>query len=103
MTTTEEIHVGDIGTQFTLTISDAGKAVDLSSATTKQIIFRKPDAVKLTKTAEFVTDGTNGQVKYLSISGDLDLAGFWRVQAHVVLPTGEWSSSVEMFEVVDNL
>ncbi len=103
MTTTEEIHVGDIGTQITLSITDAGTAVDLSSATTKQIIFLKPDRTKLTKTAEFATDGTNGQLKYTTIAGDLDLAGFWQVQAYVVLPTGEWHSSTEMFEVSENL
>ena len=103
MALTEEIHVGDIGTLITLAITDAGTAVDLSSATTKQIIFLKPDRTKLTKSAEFSTDGTNGQLKYTTVSGDLDLAGFWQVQAHVIMPTGEWRSSTELFEVAENL
>ena len=43
-----EIHLNDIGTQFLLTVKDGSSAVDISSATTKQIIiknvsyFKKP-------------------------------------------------------------
>ena len=60
-----EIHVGDIGTVFTLTIKDGSSVIDLSGATTKQIILRKPDRVtSSTKTASFVTDGSDGKIKY---------------------------------------
>jgi hypothetical protein len=99
----EEIHVGDIGTQFILTITDAGTIVDLSVASTKQAVFQKPDRTTLTKDALFVTDGKDGQLVYTSIADDLNLAGIWHVQARVVLSSGEWHSNVEMFEVYGNL
>ena len=35
-----EIHVGDIGTRFLVTIKDDSSTVDLSDATLKQLNFR---------------------------------------------------------------
>jgi hypothetical protein len=99
----DEIHVGDIGTLFTLTISDAGTAVDLSSATTKEIVLQKPDGTTAHKAAAFVTSGADGKLKYTTVANDLDQAGAWLIQAHVVLSTGEWRSEVDGFEVYGNL
>ena len=99
----DEIHKGDIGTLFTFTITNNGATIDLSSASTKQIIFSPPGGVKLTKAAEFVTNGSDGKLKYAAISGDLSVEGLWSAQAHVALPTGEWSSSVVEFMVHPNL
>ena len=83
--------VGDIGTVFRTTIKDQdGTAVDVSSASTLQIIFKKPDGTILTKTAVFTTDGVNGNIEYPTISGDLDTAGSWTWQARVVIGSTEW-------------
>lgn len=38
------------------TVQDGTSAVDISSATTKQIILQAPDGGLLTKDADFVTD-----------------------------------------------
>jgi hypothetical protein len=99
----DEIHVGDIGTRFVVSISDGGVPVSLTSATVKQIIFLKPDQTKLSKTAAFVTDGADGQLVYVSENGDLSLEGVWKIQARVVLPSGEWRSDVQTFTVYSNL
>lgn len=99
----DEIHVDDIGTNLVVTLSDGGTAVNLSSATTKQIILLAPDGTKLTKTATFVTDGTDGKIKYATIAGDLTQEGEWKLQAHVTMLTGEWRSDVQTFDVHPNL
>lgn len=90
------IHVGDIGTVFTLTIKDdAGAAVNVSSAAgagTKKIKFLRPDGTVLEKTATFTTDGTDGKITCTSASGDLNQAGMWKMQGYVALTS--WSGHV---------
>ena len=98
------IHIGDTGTQFRVTVHDCNSvAVDISDATAKTIIFKKPDGSTLTKPASFITDGSDGLIKYTAVSGDLDAIGAWKIQAHVVTPSGEWSSSFDTFKVLRNL
>ena len=99
-----DIHVGDIGTRFSVTITDsAGTAVNVSSATTKQLWFKPPSGSTLEKAATFATDGVNGVLYYDAISGDLSAAGEWELQAYVVMPTGTWHSEITRFDVVGNL
>lgn len=99
----DEIHVGDVGTVFEVTIQDDGVAVNISTATTKEIIFRKPDKTKVTKAANFSSNGTDGKIRYTTVANDLDQAGLWSLQAHIVLPSGDWKSSTSEFSVASNL
>ena len=104
MSINDEIHVNDIGTAFTITITEDGKPVDISSATTKEFHFDKPNVDgKFTKDAEFKTDGTNGKIKYVSEEGVLDVPGDWKIQAHLVMPNGEWRTNVQTFMVFENI
>ncbi len=98
-----EIHKSDIGTVFEITIKDGSAVVDISGATTKNILFKPPTATLLTKAGVFSTDGTDGKIKYTTISGDLSESGVWQVQAHIVTPAGEWKSDIIKFSVYDNL
>ena len=107
MATTEctpEVHVDDIGTHFEISLKECDEILDVSSASAKQIIFKKPSGTILTKTAVFKTDGTDGIVKYVSIADDLDESGRWKMQAKITFPTGDsWSSEVTSFKVYTNL
>ena len=100
-----EIHLGDIGTTFRLTIVDCDDvAIDISSATVKNIIFKKPSGTSVTQDGVFYTDGTDGILEYVTIADDLDTAGeTWKIQAFVTLNTGTWSSDIGTFTVYDNL
>ena len=99
-----EIHLGDIGTAFRLTILDcAGAIVDISAASVKEVVFRKPDMTVVAQAGAFYTDGTDGVVQYVTVADDLDQLGNWKIQAEVTLPTGTWSSNVETFKVHKNL
>lgn len=99
-----EIRQYDIGTKFLITLKDQdGVVVDVSSAITLEIIFKKPSATSVTKTASLETDGTDGQINYVTISGDLDEIGKWEMQASVVLGAGSWKTDIQEFKVYRNL
>jgi hypothetical protein len=98
-----EVRVGDIGTVFEITLMDGASVVNISTATVKEIIFVKPRGTKLTKTAAFSTTGADGKIKYAALSGDLDTEGVWQIQAHITMPTGDWRSDIQTFEVFANL
>lgn len=98
-----EIHVGDVGTVFSVTIKDEDDAVVNISSATVTFIFNKPDGTEIQRATVFVTDGTDGQVKYTTVSGDLDLYGPWRLQAFVDFGSTEWYSDIYKFKVYNNL
>lgn len=98
-----EIHVGDIGTIFRVTIKDDGVTVDVSSVDSKLIYLQKPDGTTLAKTASYYTDGTDGIIQYVTESGDLDQAGTWQIQAKIDFGTDIFSTDIQKFKVVRNL
>lgn len=98
-----EIHYGDVGTSLQVTVKDGNDVLDVSAASTKQILLLKPGGDLLTKTASFVTDGTDGVIKYVTISGDLDELGMWKIQVYVVIGSSEWHSDVGTFKVFPNI
>lgn len=108
------IHIGDVGTDLILSITELDSsgnvvAVDVSSSTTKDIILRKPtpDSTKITLAASFVTDGIDGRIHVLTGSPSIwDTVGFWDIQAFIVLtgsPAPEFFSEIKQFRVYKNL
>ena len=101
-----EIHVGDIGTIFEITLTDCEDIVDVSSANILELIFKLPDNAEtiLTKTATLVTDGTDGVISYTTIEGDLSISGKWKLQAQIGFPNStSWKSDIASFKVYSNL
>lgn len=99
-----EIHLNDIGTAFEMTVKDDdGVVVNLASATTLTFTFDKPDGTNITKTPTFVTDGSDGRLRYVAQSGDLDQIGLWRWQGTIVIPAGTFHSDIYEFRVYPNL
>lgn len=99
------IHVGDVGTIFRLTIveSDEVTPVNVSSATVKKIYFMKPDGTKVTKTAVFSTDGTDGKIQYVGIAGDVDQPREWQMQGYVEMTSGKFFSEIKRFTFESSL
>ena len=77
-----EIHVGNIGTRFSITIQEGGSSINISGATTKDVIFRKPDDEVIVRSGVLTGDGTDGKMYYDTVSGDLDEAGHYKLQAN---------------------
>ena len=101
-----EIHIGDIGTVFEVTVSDNLVAIDLTLASVMQIIFVKPDATKtkVINAAARSTDGTDGKMRYVvTLASEIDIKGTWKIQGLVTLPSGTWSTDIGSFKVYENL
>lgn len=100
---TEEIHQYDIGTDIEVTVRDGASAVDISAATAKYLNFYKPSGGSVAKSATLSSDGTNGKMKYTTVSGDLDEVGIWKLQAYLELGAWKGHSSTVSFEVFENI
>lgn len=98
-----DAHYGDIGTAIIITVTANDVVYDISGATVKKILLKKPDGTVLTKDAVFVTDGKDGKIQYVTITGDLNAIGKWKVQAHLTFASGDWHSSIDDFQVDGNL
>ena len=99
-----EIHIGDIGTVFEVTVSDNLVVIDLALASVMQIVFVKPDNTKIVNAASRSTDGTDGKMRYIvALNTELDVKGKWKIQGLVTLPSGSWSTDISSFKVYENL
>jgi len=99
-----EIHLGDIGTIFDVTVMDGTTAVNISTATVKSFILKKPDGSSVTKTAAFKVLGVDGVLTWTTTATtDLDQAGTWSLQVYIEMPTGKWHSDTYSFVVYLNL
>lgn len=94
------IRVGDYGTAINITIKDQDEnPVDISSASDLALSFIKPDQTILSKSGIFVSDGTDGRLRYTIIDGDIDMAGIWEIEANIVMPSGNYTSDQYEFRV----
>jgi len=98
-----DIHVADVGTVFEVTIKEGAEAIDVSGCTSKKIGFLKPSLVTLEKTADFTTDGTDGKIRIVFDSDDLDEEGKWKWQAQIIWASGTWHTSEGSFRVKPNI
>ena len=95
------VHVGDIGTELEILFEDQdGAAINISGATTKEIILVTPRGDQLTRAGTFTTNGTDGLLKYTTIKNDIIVAGEWKISGHIVNASGEWTTDVKTFDVL---
>lgn len=99
----EEIRVGDFNTSLVVTIKDGDSIVDISTATAKYLKLKKPDGVVLQKNTTFLTDGTDGKMQYITVSGDITICGTWKMQGNIELGGGKFGSDIISFKVYRNL
>lgn len=104
-----DVQVGSIGLVIELTVKEKNEAtglydiVDISSATVKNFYIKKPDKTIVIKTADFVTDGSDGKLKYVTIANDLDMRGLWYIQAYINSPGFNGRSTIIELFVNDNV
>jgi hypothetical protein len=102
-------HVGDVGTvievQVVSTDPDTGVTapVDLSAATGLQLVFLKPDQTRVAQTATLWGTGTDGKIKYVTVPGDLDQSGTWKVQAVVAVGGSVYHTDIAPLKVLPSL
>ena len=99
-----EIHKDDVGTRFLMTVKDDGSTVNISGATIKLVIFKKPSDTVVYRTASGINDQmSSGIMFYDSVAGDLDEAGHYKLQAKVALPSGTYYTDIHTIKVHCNL
>ncbi len=99
----QKIQLGDIGTSIRIRVQEDNANVDVSLATSMQIFLKKPGGTTLVKIASFVTDGVDGLIHYISVSGDIDEIGTWKTQGFVELSQGDFFTEVASFKVNRNI
>lgn len=90
----ENVHVGDIGVLIGFDTHE-----DLSTATTHELDYEKPDGT----TGTWAATVSGSKLLYTSIAADFSSAGPYEVQAHVITPTWAGHSDVDHFEVKANV
>lgn len=81
-----EVRCDSWGFNFDFLIADSdGTAVDISSATTKELRFIRPDDSKFEFAASFKTDGTDGYLRWTPTEGQIRAGdgGEWKVRAYL--------------------
>lgn len=108
MTVKVDMHVGDYGTIFEMTILNrtTNKALPLGGVITKVFLFQPPDEEEsFIREATISTPplGNDGKLKYVFEEGDIYIAGEWKVQALVQGNDGLWHTDIEIFSVGENI
>ena len=100
----DEIHINDVDTIFETEIRDNNDAVvNISSASRKNFLFSKPNLSLVTRTGVFTTDGTDGLLRYNTVSGDNSAVGVWCYQIDIAFSGGHWHSDTTQFRVEPNI
>ncbi len=97
-----EPQIGDTIT-MKLVIKQGAAVVNVSSATTKQILVKSPNGVMTAKTAGYQTDGTDGIIKYSFTASDFDMSGWWQLQGYVVTSGFSLHTEIHRMYVKANL
>jgi len=97
------LHQGDIGSTIQLTILEDGVAVDLTSATSAVISFKKPSGEVIERDGDFSAAPLTGLVEYVVVDGDLDENGVWQAQVILEISGGTFHSTIFSFTVGDIL
>ena len=98
-----EFGKGDIGNILILTVLEDDVFKDISNATTKEYFIKRPNEIIVKVTVPFNTDGTDGKLKYVFVSGDLDFVGLYEVQVFLITPLWKGKSSSFLFTVRETL
>lgn len=100
-----DMQVADVGTILVVTVNDAETetAKDISSATVKEFHFLKPDGNVIEREAIFITNGSDGKLRYVSTADDFDVEGIYRWQIYLEMPGWTGHSNVDSLKVLKNL
>jgi len=100
------IQEGSIGIiiEYTVFEDDGVTPKNISSATTHNLVLKKPDQSVVNHAAIFSTDGTDGKIRFTTtLATDLTPAGAYRIQADLTMPGFDGRTGSDVFHVERNL
>lgn len=65
--------------------------------------FARPDGTTFSRTAVLDSTGTDGKLKYVTVTGDINQAGRWQCQAAATIGGWVGRSDVHSFVVRENV
>ena len=86
-----KVYIGDIGTRIMLDVCE-----DIAAATVRELHVQKPDGVEVIWPGAL--EGTT-KISYVVQAGDLDQAGWYRVQGYVEMPGWRGHADTARFRV----
>ena len=95
---TDTITINDIGTDLQITVKEGASVVDISAAATLQILLTAPSGAVKTKTATLINTGTDGQMRYTTVSGDIDEIGTWSYRGRVTYSASQVYTTIDAQE-----
>ena len=94
------IRLEDVGVDIRLQVkNDDGNIVDISTAAIKEYQFIKPDRNTYKVNADFVTDGKDGLLSYITVIDEINQEGLWELQLYIVFNAGSFHSTKIRFRV----
>jgi len=95
----------DYGNDIILTFTDEdGNALDISDASSVNLVVGDLDgSTFITKSMSFVSDGSDGQVKFSFNSGDITVSGYYDAVIQVNYSDGRRSSKPFTIQFVPDL
>ena len=105
MASNNDFYKNSGGSILHLVITQNGVVMDLTTATQVNIILEKTDGTTVIKTATVENPpGTDGKIKYIFTTADLDIVGTWKAQGFVRFSaTEQVYTSIVVFKVKPNL
>lgn len=98
------LRQNSIGVNIDVTVVERGTPVNLIGILVKDYIIVKPSETRVVKTASFVTTGADGKLRYITIAGDLNEVGQYRLQADLQFEFGyDGPTEIGTFWVAANL
>lgn len=91
---TGKIYVSDWGVVFSVLTG-----IDLTLATAYKLKIIKPDGRNVVWNCTVSSPATAGYLTYTSISGDLDVAGSYKLNSYVTFPSGVFTGETAVFRV----
>ena len=95
------MQAGAIGATLRGTVTNGGSAMDVSAASTLELIFtHQTTGVSATFTATSTTDGTDGQIQYVTTQDtDFPYSGVYSVIASIVVGGQTFTTTPQYFKV----
>ena len=97
------VQKNTIGFAINVQVLTNFKPMDLSEASVKTLLLKKPSGAVIQRSLSFLNNGSDGKLIYYTVSGDLDQDGDWQLQAQVSNPDGIWWTDTTTFTVLPNL
>lgn len=97
-------QINNAGIEFVVKFLDQNEQpLDISGATSISIAFQEPDGTQNTVTAQYVTNGIDGEIYYVTNNTDIDEVGLWFVQGQVTVGGSVLTTALGQFEANENL